>query len=144
MSDKPTGLGKRALDAAKSTPADNEARFQAWYGPLARKLHIAPNPDDPEHYYDYRAFHRDMEAGKVLAPDAPGGHFPSTYKLPGHPRTFLDDANGRVFDARSAQYLTGEPVPQEQLTASEHSPDKPGFDPGKLKQVAAVLSARRR
>lgn len=121
--------------------AAREQRFKKWYGQLSAKLRIAPDPDDPLHYYDYRAFHRDMEAGQVLPPDAPGGHFPSTYKLPGHPRTYLTDANGRVFDTRSAQYLTGDQVPDEQLTASERSPDMPGFDPEKLTAMARLLRA---
>lgn len=119
-----------------------EAPFQAWYSQLARKLGINPNPDDPQHFYDYRAFYRDMKAGKVLPPDAPGGHFPSDYKMAGHPRTFLDDGAGRVFDTRSAQYLTGERVPDDRLDASEQSPDKPGFDPAKLEAVTRLMQAR--
>jgi hypothetical protein len=116
-----------------------EREFKGWYAALAQKLGIAPDPDDPGHFYDYRAFYRDMKAGKQGAPDAPGGHFPSTYKLPGHPRSFLDDGRGRMFDTRSASYLTGEPVPQSALDASEQSPDAPGFDPDKAKRMAAVF-----
>lgn len=128
---------------AGQTGSGEEGRFQDWYSKLAAKLKINPNPDDPQHYYDYRAFHRDMEAGKVLPPDAPGGHFPSTYKMPGHPRTYLDDGQGRMFDTRSAQYLTGDPVPDQRLTASEQSPDRPGFDPDKLRKMADLILAAR-
>lgn len=123
--------------AMKSLAGD--APFQAWYRALARKLGINPNPDDPQHFYDYRSFYRDMMAGKVLPPDAPGGHFPSTYKTEGHPRSYLDDGTGRVFDTRSAQYLTGESVPDERLSASEQSPDMPGFDAKRLMAVGPAL-----
>lgn len=116
-----------------SFPFDDEMAFRAWYVPLAMKLGISPDPDDPQHFYDHRAFYRDMKAGKpgIVSPDKPGGHFPSDYKLPGHPRAYLaDQLNGQVFDTRTANYLTGEPVSQGQLRASERSPDMPGFDPG--------------
>jgi hypothetical protein len=130
--------------------AAREGRFEKWYAALSAKLGISRNPDDPEHYYDLRGFHRDMEAtaalpagdpNKILAPDAPGGHFPSTYKLPGHPRTYLDDTQGRVFDTRSNKYLTGDPVSPELLKTAEGSPDLPGFDPQKAIQVANAVRA---
>jgi hypothetical protein len=98
---------------------DDEMNFRAWYVPLAMKLGIAPNPDDVEHHYDYRRFFQDMKAGKVISPDRPGGHFPSTYKLSGHPRKYLDDGLGRMFDTQSAQYFDGSPVPDRNLRASE-------------------------
>jgi len=109
--------------------AAREPEFRRWYSKIADKLGINPNPDDPEHYYDYRAFYGDMLQGKAEAPDAWGGHFTSKYKLPGHPRTYLDDGQGRIFDTRSGQYLNGDTVSNENLTASERSPDMPGFDP---------------
>ena len=109
----------------------DELGFRGWYVPLAMKLGIDPNPDSPEHHYDYRAFYRDMLAKKpgVISPDKPGGHFPSTYKTAGHPRTYLQDSRGRIFDTRGGNYLTGETVPNKELRASENSPDMPGFDP---------------
>lgn len=120
------------------TAFDDEMAFRGWYVPLAMKLGIDTNPDSPEHFYDYRAFHRDMQAGKVISPDKPGGHFPSTYKLPGHPRTYLQDGLGRAFDTRSAQYLDGSPVAPQQLRASEQQPDMPGFDP---QQATGLINA---
>lgn len=128
---------ENALEAAAREP-----RFRKWYAGISAKLGINPNPDDPEHFYDYRAFHRDMEAGKVIPPDQPGGHFSSDYKMPGHPRTYLDDGQGRVFDTRSTKYLTGEQVPDARLDASEQSLDKPGFDPDKLTAFVKLMQAR--
>jgi hypothetical protein len=112
-----------------------EFGFRNWYLPMAQRLGISPNPDDPEHHYDYRALYRD--SGQQ--PDKAGDHFPSIYKTEGHPRAYLDDGRGRVFDTRKAQYLTGEPVPQDRLTASEQSPDMPGFDPEKTRRVVEAL-----
>lgn len=106
-----------------------EMRFQRWYAQIANKLGIDANPDAPEHHYDNRGFFRSMEAGHAVSPDKPGGHFPSTFKTEGHPRTYLDDTRGKIFDTRTATYLDGSPVPPHLLRASERSPDMPGFQP---------------
>lgn len=159
MADKDSkGAGKRAAQAAleyasqkdlalppppAQAPAFDENQFQSWYVPLATKLGIDLNPDDKDHFYDYRKFYQDMQAGKVIPPDQPGGHFPSTYKTEGHPRSYLDDGAGRVFDTRSTKYLTGEQVPDVKLEASEQSPDLPGFDPAKTKAYLDMFAARR-
>jgi hypothetical protein len=120
------------------------AGFRDWYGAVSNKLGISPDPDDPEHHYDYRAFYDAMKRGEAISPDQPGGHFPSTYKTEGHPRTYLDDpTTGKVFDTRSAEYLAGGPVPQRALTASEQSPDKPDFDPDRARAIAKGLGALR-
>ena len=70
--------------------AGAEARFQSWYATKAKKLGLDPNPDDPEHYYDYRAAFR---AG--VEPDATG-HWPSEFKLEGHPRMVVDGINTKT------------------------------------------------
>lgn len=129
---------------AKKLAAEDEARFQSWYADTAHRLKINPNPDDPNHFYDYRGFYKDMEQGKAQAPDEEGDHFTSQYKLPGHPRTYLGDGTGRIFDTRSAQYLDGSQVPDEQLTASELSADMPGFDPLRAQAFQNALLARGR
>ena len=115
-----------------------ESEFLAWYVPLARKLGIDPNPDAPEHHYDYRQFFREMKAGRAVSPDKPGGHFPSTYKTAGHPRAYLQDSRGRAFDTRTAEYVRGGRVSKGELRRSEQSPDMPGFDPDLAMQMAKV------
>ena len=72
----------------------SEADFQKWYAGHAKKLGLAPNPDDPQHFYDYRAAYR---AG--AKPDA-SGHWPSAYKRVGHPRLVIGGVDTR----------TGQPV----------------------------------
>jgi hypothetical protein len=126
--------------------ADDEADFQRWYAGVAGKLNakkrtLDPNPDSPEHHYDYRGFYRGVKAGTEKPPTQPGGHFSSAFKTEGHPRSHLQDSLGKVFDTRSAKYLTGEQVPQRELLASERSPDMPGFDAEKAKTLIPSLMA---
>jgi len=68
-------------------PMTDEQRFQSWYKMWADQLGLAPNPDDPLHFYDYRAAY---QSGAM--PDA-SGHWPSQFKLSGHPRTIIDGIN---------------------------------------------------
>lgn len=74
---------------------EQEAAFQAWYATRAADQGLDPNPDDPRHFYDYRAAFR---AG--AEPDMTG-HWPSQFKLEGHPRLILDGIDTR----------TGQPAP---------------------------------
>lgn len=127
----------------------DEQRFREWYSQVARRMGLNPDPDDPGHHYDYRAAYWDMlRDGSDLSPQKAGEHFTSKYKTEGHPRTYLEDANRRVFNTKSGKYLTGEPVPDRQLRASEKSPDMPGFDDktaANLMRVSpAILSLMRR
>lgn len=97
--------------------------FDQWYAKVAAKRGLDPNPDAPEHYYDYRSFYSDVQAGKVKDPED-GGHFTSAYKLPGHPREFLNDSRGRRFDTKAGTYVgTGEPVSARELDNAEFSPE---------------------
>ena len=75
-------------------PQDDEQQFQSWYAGHAKTRGLNPNPDDPEHYYDYRA------AFKAGAGPGPDGHWPSQFKTEGHPRTIVDGVNT----------ITGQPV----------------------------------
>ena len=67
-----------------------EAKFQTEYRTLAVRSGIDPNPDNPMHKYDYR---RAWEAGAMNTKD---GHFPSEFKLPGHPRIIVDGRDTRT------------------------------------------------
>jgi hypothetical protein len=69
----------------------NESDFQRWYGDWSKKSGMNPNPDDPQHFYDYRAA---FEAGVI--PPEPGGHWPSQYKKEGHPRMVIDGINTKT------------------------------------------------
>lgn len=77
--------------------SSDESDFKSWYADRSSKLGLDPNPDAPEHFYDYRAAHK---AG--AEPDATG-HWPSEFKKEGHPRMVIDGVNTK----------TGERVPSQ-------------------------------
>jgi hypothetical protein len=85
-----------------------ETAFQNWFGPVAQKLDLSPDPNDPENYYDYRGFYDAMKRGEVKSPDQPGGHWDSRFKDPNHPRAYLlDPETGRYFDTTTGNYTGG-------------------------------------
>jgi len=57
--------------------------FTEWYKGHAQKWGLSPDPDDPEHFYDYRGA---FKAG--VEPDE-SGHWPSKFKKEGHPTYHL-------------------------------------------------------
>lgn len=64
--------------------------FQTWYGQWSKKLGLNPDPDDPQHFYDYRAAYK---AG--VKPDA-SGHWPSQFKKEGHPNLYVKGVDTRT------------------------------------------------
>ena len=74
----------------KTPPAGEEAEFQSWYSGISKKTGLNPDPDDPNHFYDYRAAHK---AGAM--PDKTG-HWPSQFKREGHPRMVVDGVNTKT------------------------------------------------
>jgi len=69
-----------------------EDNFLKAYSIMATKWGLSSDPDDPKHFYDYRALYE--ETGK-LEPDATG-HFPSKFKLEGHPNMIVDNINTKT------------------------------------------------
>ena len=92
--------GAKALNPfqVKEAAADEigNSNFDNAYAQYSRKYGINPNPDDPRHFYDYRKLYE--ETGSIQPDES--GHLPSKYKLPGHPRTFVNGINT----------ITGEPA----------------------------------
>jgi hypothetical protein len=85
-----------------------EDLFKKWYAslPNVQSGQLNPNPDDPEHFYDYR--------GAWLAQNANQdslGHFPSQFKQPGHPRDYLGGVDTRQMNPEDLQLqdLLGRP-----------------------------------
>ncbi len=81
-----------AFPTERDTPLvdRDEQTFQTWYADRAQRLGLSANPDDPQHFYDYRAAFR---AG--AEPDH-AGHWPSTFKREGHPRLIVDGLDTRT------------------------------------------------
>lgn len=68
----------------------SEADFRKWYAKYAQRLKLNPDPDDPKHYYDYRAAY-----ATSASPDSTG-HWPSKFKKKGHPRLFIGGINTKT------------------------------------------------
>lgn len=85
-----------------------EPEFQKAYAAYAKKTKLAPNPDDKEHYYDYRAAWR---AGE-LNPNKEN-HLSSKYKREGHPRLYMTPDEKQFFREPKEGLIdtrTGKPV----------------------------------
>jgi hypothetical protein len=81
----------KALENAFKTEGQ---KFNEWYSGIAKQGNLSKDPNDPKHFYDYRAAY---EAG--AKPDT-SGHMPSDFKLPGHPQLFIREG-GKVIDTRT-------------------------------------------
>ena len=86
-------------------PTD-EGLFHQWYAPRAQKWGLDPDPDNPAHFYDYRAAFR---AG--AEPDE-GGHWPSEFKRAGHPRTIVEGIDTRTGQRVTSPEFTGAEPPR--------------------------------
>ena len=76
-------------------PNEDEPEFLDWYSRLAEKANINPDPDDPRHYYDYRAAY---EAGADLDERR---HLPSEFKHDLHPnRYIIDKEDLSIYDTK--------------------------------------------
>ena len=40
---------------SKPLAPEEDIEFSHWYSNIAEKSNLSPDPDDPRHYYDYRA-----------------------------------------------------------------------------------------
>ena len=74
------------------SPKIDETKFQSDYKAYAEKSGLDTDPDNPKHFYDYRALYKD-EGG--FYPDE-AGHLSSKYKLDGHPRMFVNGVNTKT------------------------------------------------
>lgn len=83
---------RRARLVPLDAPTFNEDSFQRDYKSYASKQRLSPNPDDPEHFYNYRGYYK--KAGGFY-PDAEG-HLPSEFKTDGHPRMVVDGINTKT------------------------------------------------
>jgi hypothetical protein len=72
----------------------SEKEFKDWYKNVSDTTGLNPDPDDPKHFYDYRAaFLQGAEPNEE-------GHWPSEFKREGHPNMIVDGMNTK----------TGQPV----------------------------------
>lgn len=74
---------------------DEENKFQQWYSDHAKNLGINPDPDHPLHFYDFRGAYK---AGAIPNKE---GHWPSKWKLKGHPRMIINGINTKTGEPAS-------------------------------------------
>jgi hypothetical protein len=75
-----------------------EALFRLWHAQQARRTGTNPNPDAPQHHYDYRQAYL---AGVTPTPDPTDQnrpHWPSQFKMAGHPNRFVPLPGGITLD----------------------------------------------
>ena len=70
--------------------AGHEKAFQSWYATWSKRADLDPNPDAPEHHYDYRAAYMSGET-----PDA-DMHWPSQHKGDNHPNLIINGINTKT------------------------------------------------
>lgn len=91
-------------------PLTDEQAFRDWYAEWAARAGLNPNPDDPQHHYDYR---RAYGAGVVpqVDPADQRYHWPSQFKLETHPNRIVNGIDT----------ITGQPVqPPHQALGLAH------------------------
>lgn len=74
-----------------------EPAFQNWYKQWAERTGISPDPDEPEHRYDYRAAYRNNAQPTVDASDGMY-HWPSAHKHADHPNRYVPMPGGGILD----------------------------------------------
>lgn len=95
-------LGLEAREQETVTlPPEQEGHFQELYADVAKDIGINTNPDDPLHFYDYRALFRDTGGLGV----GPKKHFPSKYKLLGHPNLIVDGKDTRTGEEATPELI---------------------------------------
>jgi hypothetical protein len=70
----------------------DELEFRKWYDGWSRMLRLDPDPDNPQHFYDYRAA---FMAGAQPTKES-GWHWPSEFKIEGHPNLIVDGVNTKT------------------------------------------------
>lgn len=104
-------LSTRFPGAAKSPAyfrplsAQEEFQFKRWYENYSRHAGLAPDPDDPLHAYNYRAWYLAQKANpeKFRASIDPKDnrlHSPSLFKRFDHPNRYVpDETTGALIDS---------------------------------------------
>ena len=80
---------------AKPLAPEEDVEFSHWYSNIAEKSNLSSDPDDPRHYYDYRAAYEEgVESDKDR-------HLPSRFKHDLHPnRYIIDKEDLSIYDTK--------------------------------------------
>ena len=88
-------------------PPDLLPAFMRWYQQIAVQRGLAPDPFDPQHHYDHVAAYLSGAAPTANPDPTQDGHWPSAFKMAGHPNRFIPQEGGTQLDT-----LTGEQLGQ--------------------------------
>tara|TARA_Y100000310_G_scaffold57864_1_gene53029 strand:- start:345 stop:683 length:339 start_codon:yes stop_codon:yes gene_type:complete len=75
-------------------PEEEDPRFSEWYLDIAERSDLSTDPDDPRHYYDYRAAYKagaDLDERK---------HLPSEFKHDLHPNRYIIGKDLEIYDSK--------------------------------------------
>ena len=100
----------RQVQLLTALPGKDEQEFRVAYAKIARENNLNPDPDDLQHFYDYRGLFD--ETGKLKV--GPQKHFPSKFKLLGHPNLIVSNKDTR----------TGEQATPELIVANKEANKK--------------------
>ena len=64
---------------------EEERLFLQWYQNVAQENGLSPNPNSPNHHYDYRGFYKAQQQNPIMFSQDERGHFSDTFKTVGHP-----------------------------------------------------------
>jgi len=105
--------------------AQKEQAFQKFYADIAKANKLDPNPDNPQHFYDYRAYFDAIQAGQAESPQFRPEHkqfrMPDEFKLPGHPQ-YYTNTDPQVWTLEQTQeFLKEHPAQNPEQEAQYHA-----------------------
>ena len=93
-------------------PAEDSG-FMEWYLDVARSSDVSLDPDDPRHYYDYRAAYK---AGAELDENR---HMPSEFKHDLHPNRYVVGKDLEIWDSKYGEKATLEDMIMQSFQRKE-------------------------
>lgn len=95
---------------------DREDSFMKDWQAFASLYNLARNPDDPEHYYDYRGFWDANKKSSAVNPftwetKSTDGHLPDTWKTPGHPTFSVESVYAKYAPGLAGTWENGIYIP---------------------------------
>ena len=98
-------------------PEGEGVEFLDWYADLAKKSDLSLDPDDPRHYYDYRAAY---EAGVEFDERR---HLPSRFKHDLHPERYIIGKDLEIYDTKYERPARLEDMIIQAFQRKEHEQD---------------------
>jgi len=98
----------------KPLKPEEDVEFSHWYSNIAEKSNLSPDPNDPRHYYDYRAAYK---SGASLDKDK---HLPSEFKHDLHPNRFIVGKDLEIYDSKYGRKASIEDIVIQSFQRKEY------------------------